>query len=82
MAKLFMTVDSDDELTQKVKKVDDEILLSSDVVLNESKKEIQTGSKQMWKFSEAVVVDKRAEDDEATAADERPPYKIPIEERV
>ena len=62
-------------------------LLSNNVVFNETKKEALVGSRQMWKFSESVVLGKHAqsykdEEEEATAADERAPFKVPIEERV
>jgi hypothetical protein len=98
MAKLVMTIDSDDDNIQKKVKgnkkqtpilpaEEEEILLSANVVLSENKKEFTMGSKQMWKFSESVVLGKHAQsfvdnDDETTNADERAPYKIPIEEKV
>lgn len=71
MAKLFMTIDSDDEIKSKVKgnkkmpvivpQEEEEILLSANVVMNESKKEFTVGSRQMWKFSESVVLGKHAQ---------------------
>jgi hypothetical protein len=40
---------------------EEEILLSANVVMNESKKEFTVGSRQMWKFSESVVLGKHAQ---------------------
>jgi len=65
-----MTIDSDDEVKSKVRgdkrmpaivpQEEEEILLSANVVMNEQKKEFTVGSRQMWKFSEAVVLGKHA----------------------
>ena len=97
MAKLVMTIDSDGEIEQKVKgrrlpkpvivsAEDEQILLSSDVLIQTDKKQVRVGSNQMWNFKDAVVVGKHAQSlndaldaDETTAQDERAPFRIPIE---
>ncbi len=98
MAKLVMTIDSDGEFETKVKgkkstvpaivsAENEEILLSNEIVINNESKVPKTGSNQMWKFSESVVLGKHAQsfaegEEEPTAADERAPFRIPLEEKV
>ena len=98
MAKLVMTIDSDSEVETKVKgkkqtmqqivnPENEEILLSNDVLLQNESKALNVGSKQMWKFSEAVVLGKHAQsfvdgEEAPTAEDERAPFRVPLEEKV
>lgn len=56
-------------------------------MLQNDTKALNTGSKQMWKFSEAVVLGKHAQsfadgEEEPTAADERAPFRVSLEEKV
>jgi len=77
MAKLVMTIDSDQEIDEKigkkqkkplqsmkevVKDEDEQMLLSSDVLLNPEggKKVAKAGSTQMWKFKDSVVLGKHS----------------------
>ena len=66
MAKLVMTIDSDDEISKTVKKLtapsepkeDDQIFLNSDMVINTA---ATTGKQNQWSFKDAVVLGKHAQ---------------------
>ena len=76
MAKLVMTIDSDEEMELR----NEEVLLSASVVLNEGKPKQEQGSKQMWDFAGAVVPMRAPEAE--TTGDEKAPFQMTIEERV
>ena len=94
-----MTIDSDNEIDTKVRQKkqptivpadEEQILLSSDVIIKTEAKQVRVGSNQMWSFKDAVVLGKHAQnlndglnEDETTAAqDEKAPFRQTVEDRV